>query len=92
MHFAGESLNAIAKIDLPHIPYKGAAPAVNDLLGGQVPLGIVGMPPTVAHAKSGKLRILAVTSDKRSPAMPRLSTMRGSVGNRRASSTMSRLG
>ena len=70
MHFAGESLNAIAKIDLPHVPYKGAAPAVNDLLGGQVSLGIVGMPPTVAHAKSGKLKILAVTSDKRSSAMP----------------------
>lgn len=70
MHFAGESLNVLAGVDLPHVPYKGAAPAVNDLLGGQVPLGIVGMPPTVAHAKAGKLKILAVTSDKRSSAMP----------------------
>ena len=70
MHFAGESLNAMAGISLLHVPYKGAAPAVNDLLGGQVPVGIVGMPPTVAHAKAGKLRILAVTGDKRSPAMP----------------------
>lgn len=70
MHFAGESLNAQAGISLLHVPYKGAAPAVNDLLGGQVPIGIVGMPPVVAHAKAGKLRVLAVTSDKRSAAMP----------------------
>lgn len=70
MHFAGESLNGLAGVDILHIPYKGAAPAVSDVLGGQVPLGIVGMPPTVQHAKSGKLRILAVTSDKRSEAMP----------------------
>ena len=70
MHFAGESLNAIGKVDIQHVPYRGAAPAVVDLLGGQVPIGIVGMPPTVQHAKSGKLRILAVTSAKRSSAMP----------------------
>ena len=70
MHFAGESLNALGGVDFLHVPYKGAAPAVNDLLGGQVPIGIVGMPPVVPHAKSGKLRVLAVTSDKRSSAMP----------------------
>jgi tripartite-type tricarboxylate transporter receptor subunit TctC len=70
MHFAGESLNSIAGISILHVPYRGAAPAVTDLLGGQVKLGIVGMPPTVPHAKSGKLRILAVTSEKRSVAMP----------------------
>src|SRR5262245_2813570 len=70
MHFAGESLKAIAGIELLHIPYRGAAPAVTDLLGGQVRVGIVGMPPTVAHAKSGKLRILAVTSRNRSATMP----------------------
>ena len=70
MQFAGESLNALAGISVLHVPYRGAAPAITDLLGGQVPIGIVGMPPTVPHAKSGKLRILAVTSEKRSPAMP----------------------
>jgi tripartite-type tricarboxylate transporter receptor subunit TctC len=70
MHFAGESLNAIAGISIMHVPYRGAAPAVADLLGGQVPLGIVGMPPTVPHAKSGRLRVLAVTSSERSAAMP----------------------
>lgn len=70
MHFAGEALNGIAKLDLTHVPYRGAAPAVTDVLGGQVPVGIVGMPPTVTHAKNGKLRILAVTSAHRSEAMP----------------------
>jgi tripartite-type tricarboxylate transporter receptor subunit TctC len=75
MHYAGESLNAIAGIALQHIPYRGAAPAVTDLLGGQIPIGIVGMPPTVQHAKSGKLRILAVTSEKRSAAMPEVPAM-----------------
>ena len=70
MQFAGESLNALAGITLLHVPYRGAAPAITDLLGGQVSLGIVGMPPIVAHAKSGKLKILAVTSAKRSSAMP----------------------
>ena len=75
MHFAGESLNALAGIELQHVPYRGAAPAVTDLLGGQVPLGIVGMPPTVQYAKSGKLRILAVTSARRSATMPNVPAM-----------------
>ncbi|MDB5825174.1 MAG: hypothetical protein JWR21_3878 [Herminiimonas sp.] len=70
MHYAGESLNALGHIELQHVPYRGAAPAIADLLGGQVPIGIVGMPPTVPFAKSGKLHILAVTSEKRSTAMP----------------------
>lgn len=70
MQFAGESLNAIAGLNLLHIPYKGAAPALADTLGGQIPIAIVGMPPTIAHAKSGKITILAVTSEKRSLAMP----------------------
>ena len=70
MQFAGESLNAIAGLDILHIPYKGAAPATADVLGGQIPIAIVGMPPIIAHAKNGKITILAVTSEKRSAAMP----------------------
>lgn len=70
MHFAGESLNALADISILHVPYKGAAPAVTDVLGGQVPLGIVGMPPVVQPTKAGKLKMLAVTSIKRSPTLP----------------------
>ncbi|HQZ46197.1 MAG TPA: tripartite tricarboxylate transporter substrate binding protein [Usitatibacteraceae bacterium] len=69
-HFAGEALSGIAGVELQHVPYRGAAPAVRDVIGGQVPLGISGMPPTVQHAKSGKLRIIAVTSAGRSGAMP----------------------
>ena len=70
MQFSGESLNALAGVNMVHIPYRGAAPAIADLLGGQIQVGIVGMPPTIQHAKSGKLVIVAVTSEKRSSAMP----------------------
>jgi tripartite-type tricarboxylate transporter receptor subunit TctC len=80
MHFAGESFNAIAGVALQHIPYRGAAPAITDLLGGQVKLGIVGMPPTVSHAKSGRLRILAVTSERRSTTMPEVPAMAEAPG------------
>jgi tripartite-type tricarboxylate transporter receptor subunit TctC len=75
MHFAGESLKAIAGIFIVHIPYRGAGPAVADLLGGQVPMGIAGLPPVVAPHKTGKLRILAVTSAKRSGALPDIPAM-----------------
>ncbi len=70
MQFAGEAFNAGAGTQILHVPYKGAAPAINDALGNQVPMAIVGMPPTVGHVKSGKLRAIAVTSAKRSAAMP----------------------
>jgi tripartite-type tricarboxylate transporter receptor subunit TctC len=75
MHFAGESLKAIAGIFIVHIPYRGAGPAVADLLGGQVPMGIMGMPPVVGPHKAGKIRIVAVTSEKRSPATPEIPAM-----------------
>jgi tripartite-type tricarboxylate transporter receptor subunit TctC len=75
MHFAGESLKALAGIFIVHIPYRGAAPAVSDLLGGQVELGIVGMPPVVGPHKAGKIRIVAVTSERRSGATPDIPAM-----------------
>ncbi|MFY9315352.1 MAG: tripartite tricarboxylate transporter substrate binding protein [Burkholderiales bacterium] len=75
MHFAGESLKAIAGIFIVHIPYRGAGPAVADLLGGQVPMGIMGMPPVVGPHKAGKIRIVAVTSEKRSSATPDIPAM-----------------
>ena len=58
-----------------HIPYRGAGPAVADLLGGQVPIGIMGTPPVIAPHKAGKIRIVAVTSAKRSPALPDIPAM-----------------
>lgn len=72
MHFAGESLKGSLGVFMTHIPYRGAAPAINDALGNQVGLAIVGMPPIVAHVKSGKLKALAVTTSKRSAAMPQV--------------------
>ena len=75
MHFAGESLKALGKIFIVHIPYRGAGPAVTDLLGGQVPMGIMGTPPVIAPHKAGKIRIVAVTSAKRSPALPDVPAM-----------------
>jgi tripartite-type tricarboxylate transporter receptor subunit TctC len=65
----------MAGVKLVHVPYKGASPALADLLGGQVQLMFSTMPPALPHVKEGKLRALAVTSLKRSPAMPGLPTL-----------------
>src|SRR5438270_1138021 len=73
-HLAGELLKAEAKIDIVHVPYKGAAPAVTDLLGGQVQMGIFDVPVLLAHIRSGKLKALAITSAKRSTALPDVPT------------------
>ena len=68
-HLAGELLKSEAKIDIVHVPYKGAAPAVNDLLGGQVQMGIFDLPVLLGHIRSGKLRALAVTSAHRAATL-----------------------
>jgi tripartite-type tricarboxylate transporter receptor subunit TctC len=73
-HLAGELLKSEAKIDLVHVPYKGAAPAVNDLLGGQVQMGIFDVPILLGHVRSGKLKALAVTSATRAPTLPDVPT------------------
>ena len=74
-HLAGELFNSMAGVKLVHVPYKGASPALADLLGGQVQIMFSTMPPALPHVKEGKLRALAVTSLKRSPAMPGLPTL-----------------
>ena len=74
-HLAGELFNSMAGVKMVHVPYKGAAPALADLLGGQVQLMFSTMPPALPHVKDGKLRALAVTSAKRSPAAPDLPTL-----------------
>jgi tripartite-type tricarboxylate transporter receptor subunit TctC len=74
-HLAGELFNSMAGVKLVHVPYKGAAPALADLLGGQVQLMFSTMPPALPHVKDGKLRALAVTSLKRSRATPELPTV-----------------
>jgi tripartite-type tricarboxylate transporter receptor subunit TctC len=73
-HLAGELLKAEAKIDIVHVPYKGAAPAVNDLLGGQVQMGIFDVPVLLGHIRSGKLKALTITSATRAPSLPDVPT------------------
>jgi tripartite-type tricarboxylate transporter receptor subunit TctC len=69
-HLAFEWMQRAAKISSTHVPYKGAAPALIDLLGGHVAIYFSGMPPAMPHVRSGRLRALAVSTEKRSPAAP----------------------
>jgi len=78
-HLAGELLKINAKIDIVHVPYRGAAPAVNDLLGGQVQMVFLDTPVLLPHIKSGKLRALAVAAKERAPSVPEVPTM-GELG------------
>jgi tripartite-type tricarboxylate transporter receptor subunit TctC len=75
VHFAGELFKSMADIDIVHIPYKGAAPAMNDLLGGRVQLMFDFLSAAAPHIRDGKLRALGVTSAKRSPLMPDVPTI-----------------
>ena len=74
-HIAGELLKLRTGIDMVHIPYKGGGPAVTDVIGGQVPILFVSMPAAWQHVKSGRLRAIAVTSDRRSVVAPDLPTL-----------------
>ena len=76
LHFVGTMLAARGGVNLNHVPYKGAAPMVQDLLGGQVPVGMVPIGDAVQHAKSGKLRVLATTGTQRSRFLPDVNTAR----------------
>ncbi len=75
IHLCGELFKTMAGVSMTHVPYKGSAPAVTDLIGGQVHLMFDNMPSSLPHVKAGKLRALAVTSAKRSPAAPDLPTI-----------------
>jgi tripartite-type tricarboxylate transporter receptor subunit TctC len=74
-HLTGELLNGLAGIDMVHVPYKGSGQAVIDLIGGQVQLMFSGMSSVMPHVKAGKLRPLAVTGSRRSPAVPDVPTI-----------------
>jgi len=74
-HLAGELFKDIAKVDLLHVPYKGSAPAMTDLLGGQVQLMFSDGPTALPQIKGGKVRALAVGSPKRSALVPDLPTI-----------------
>ncbi|PVE07088.1 LacI family transcriptional regulator [Limnohabitans sp. Rim28] len=74
-HLAGALFESAAKVDMIHVPYKGGGPALNDVIGGQVPLFFGNLASTLQHVQSGKLKALAVTSDKRSPILPDVPTL-----------------
>ncbi len=77
-HMAMEMLASAAGVKLTHVPYKGAAQALTDVLGGQVPLLAQGLGVVSVQAKAGKLRVLAVTGAERSPLLPEVPTVRES--------------
>ena len=74
-HLAAELLKVTMKIEMVHVPYKGAGQVMQDLISGQVPLFFSGMPPAMPYVRSEKLRALAVTTTHRSPAAPDVPTM-----------------
>ena len=73
-HLAAELFKSIAGVDLLHVPYKGGAPAINDLVGGQVQAIFEGQVVLLPHIKSGRVRALAITGAKRDPALPDVPT------------------
>jgi tripartite-type tricarboxylate transporter receptor subunit TctC len=78
-HLAGELFKSLAAIEIVHVPYKGAGPALTDLIGGQVQMLITGYPGALPHIKAGKLRALGVTGAKRLAAAPDLPTIGDTV-------------
>jgi tripartite-type tricarboxylate transporter receptor subunit TctC len=74
-HLAGEIFKSMAHVDITHVPYKGSAPALTDLLGGQIQMIFSTVPAAASYVRSGQLRALAVTSAQRSAAYPELPTV-----------------
>jgi tripartite-type tricarboxylate transporter receptor subunit TctC len=74
-HLAMELFKLAAAIDIVHVPYRGGAPQLNDLIGGHILIGAIGLPPALQHIETGKLRALAVTDARRSPFLPNLATV-----------------
>ena len=74
-HMSAELLKSMAQIDMVHVPYKGAAPMLTDLMGGQVQIGFDNMPSTIAFVKAGKVRAIAVTTAQRWPGAPDIPTV-----------------
>jgi len=74
MHLAGELFNMMAAVKLQPVPFQGSGPVATNVLGGQVPLGVVDVPSAIAHVRAGKMRALAVTSKRRIVAAPEVPT------------------
>ena len=75
VHLGGEMFKSLAKVEIKHVPYKGNAPALTDLIGGRIEMIIDGVPPQLGNVESGKVRALAVTTATRSPKLPDVPTM-----------------
>jgi len=75
IHLSGELFKTMAGVDMTHVPYKGSAPAITDLIGGQVQVMFDNLPSSLQFIKAGKLRAIAVTSAKRAPALPDVPTI-----------------
>jgi tripartite-type tricarboxylate transporter receptor subunit TctC len=75
IHLSGELFKQMTGVEMPHVPYRGSGPAINDLVGGQVEVMFDNLPSSIEQAKAGNLRALAVTSAKRSPALPDVPTL-----------------
>lgn len=78
-HFDGEYLKDVAGIDMTHVPYRGAAPAVNDIVAGQIPAGIISYGNIVQFARAGKVKVLGLVGDTRSSLAPDLPLIGESV-------------
>jgi tripartite-type tricarboxylate transporter receptor subunit TctC len=74
-HLGAEMLKHLARIDIVHVPYKGGGPAMTDLIAGQVQLQFSSIPTVLAHVKAGRVKMLAIGSAKRSPAIPDVPTI-----------------
>jgi tripartite-type tricarboxylate transporter receptor subunit TctC len=75
IHLSGELFKTMTGVNMVHVPYKGSAPAITDLIGGQVQVMFDNLPSSLQQIKAGKLRAIAVTSAQRSPALPDLPTI-----------------
>ena len=87
-HFAGEFLKLRTGANLTHVPYKGAGPALNDLLGGHVDMYFPGIPAAMPHVKSRAMRMLAVSSSSRSSATPNIPTVAEAIGDKQFDVTL----
>ncbi len=85
IHLSGELFKMMTGINMLHVPYRGSAPALTDLIGGQVQLMFDNMPSSIEHIRAGKLRALAVTTAMRSPALPDVPTVAETVPGYEAS-------
>ena len=79
VHLSGELFKSMTGCDMVHVPYKGAGPALVDLIGGQVQVIFDNLPSSIGHIKGGRLRALAVTSEQRDPSLPNVPTVAETV-------------